>query len=48
MTLRDLHAITESIARTLAAIYHGRVVYPTSPAANGSAPAPAGAPQSGR
>ncbi|MDX2016054.1 MAG: HDIG domain-containing protein [Planctomycetota bacterium] len=50
MTLRDLHAITESIARTLAAIYHGRVVYPTTSGPT-TVPAPtasAGSPQSGR
>lgn len=30
LTLRDLNAITESISRSVAAIYHGRIVYPTT------------------
>jgi putative nucleotidyltransferase with HDIG domain len=28
MTLRDLNTIVESISRTLAAVYHGRILYP--------------------
>ncbi|MEM9167751.1 MAG: HDIG domain-containing metalloprotein [Planctomycetota bacterium] len=30
LTLRDLHIITESIAKSVTAIYHGRVAYPSA------------------
>jgi putative nucleotidyltransferase with HDIG domain len=30
LTLRELQAITESISRTVASIYHGRVLYPST------------------
>jgi cyclic-di-AMP phosphodiesterase PgpH len=30
LTLRDLQTITESISRTVASIYHGRVLYPST------------------
>ena len=31
LTLKDLHAIVESVSRTLAGMYHARVAYPGPP-----------------
>lgn len=36
LTLRELTQIVESVTRTLASMYHGRVAYPTSPAPEGA------------
>ena len=30
LTLKDLHTIEESVAKTVTAIYHGRISYPGS------------------
>jgi membrane-associated HD superfamily phosphohydrolase len=37
LTLRDLSIIEETLTRTLAAVHHGRVAYPTSQPAIGAA-----------
>ena len=36
LSLRELHKIEESMTKTLCAVYHGRVKYPTEPATAGS------------
>ena len=38
LTLRDLHIIIESIAKSVTAIYHGRIAYPGRAAATGEGP----------
>lgn len=41
LTLRELNIIVETVSKTLAAIYHGRIAYPSGPPER---PAPRGAP----
>lgn len=42
LTLKELHAISEAVSRTLTAVYHGRIAYPSPQAA----PTPAAIPAS--
>lgn len=44
LTLRELNVIVEAVSKTLAAIYHGRIAYPTGPTARQGGGAPSGAP----
>jgi putative nucleotidyltransferase with HDIG domain len=38
LTLRDLNIIVDSVSKTLASIYHGRIAYPTGPTSAENAP----------